>query len=73
MQTADPLPDGRVRIHYDPQHNPAEALVQQSVSQQWGLYELIPERMSLEQIFVDITHTESTPDEQTQDQTGVAA
>jgi len=73
VQTADPLPDGRVRIHYDPQHNPAEALVQQSVSQQWGLYELIPERMSLEQIFVDITHTESTPDEQTQDQTGVAA
>lgn len=73
VQTVEPLPDGRVRIHYHPQHNPAEALVQQSVSRQWGLYELIPERMSLEQIFVDIIHTEGAPDEQTQDQTGAAA
>jgi len=47
-----------MRIHFDPQNNPAQQLVAASVAGGWGLYELTPERLSLEQVFVDITCTE---------------
>ena len=53
--------DEHRRIHFDPQHNPARQLVDSSVSGNWGLYELVPERMSLEQVFVDITCSEHLP------------
>lgn len=52
------LQDGRLRLHYLPDASPAQVLVERSVQRGWGLYELTPERMSLEQIFVDITRTE---------------
>lgn len=59
------LADGRVRLHHASHHisaqNPAEVLVARAVQQGWRLYELIPERASLEQIFVDITRTEQHP------------
>ncbi|HEC85920.1 MAG: ABC transporter ATP-binding protein [Candidatus Parabeggiatoa sp. nov. 2] len=35
--------------------NPAEALVEKAVAGNWGLYELIPELRTLEQVFVDLT------------------
>jgi ABC-2 type transport system ATP-binding protein len=50
--------DKHRRIHFDPQYNPAQQLVEFSVSGNWGLFELVPERMSLEQVFVDITCNE---------------
>ncbi len=53
------LDDGRLRVHHPPQHNPAETLVGMAVQHGWGLYELTPERLSLEQIFVDITQQEA--------------
>ncbi|MBI3345553.1 MAG: ATP-binding cassette domain-containing protein [Gammaproteobacteria bacterium] len=53
------LDDGRLRVHHPPQQNPAETLVTMSVQHDWGLYELTPERLSLEQIFVDITQQEA--------------
>ena len=64
--SVEPLPDGRVRLHHISHHishnileqNPAEALVERAVQQGWRLYELVPERVTLEQIFVDITRTE---------------
>ncbi len=49
------MPDKRLRIHHLAEQNPADALVALSVSRGLGLYELIPERMSLEDVFVDIT------------------
>jgi ABC-2 type transport system ATP-binding protein len=52
---AEPAPNGRVRLHYDPAQDPAEALVERAVSEAWGLYELIPEHKSLEQIFIELT------------------
>lgn len=52
------LDDGRLRVHHPPQQNPAETLVNMAVQHGWGLYELTPERLSLEQIFVDITRQE---------------
>ncbi len=58
VDRVEALGEGRFRIHYAPAETPAEALVEAAVANGWGLYELIPERMSLEEIFVDITETE---------------
>ena len=33
-------------------------LLAASVQQDWGLYELIPEQQSLEDLFIELTHTE---------------
>ena len=52
------LGDGRWRIIQDPEQAPADALVARSVTGDWGLYELIPERVSLEEIFVELTRAE---------------
>ena len=53
------LSSGRIRIHYGSE-DPAEALVEQAASQGWRLYELSPERRSLEQIFIDLTCSEES-------------
>ncbi len=47
------------RIHYHPDHNPVDFIVKESVKQDWGLYELTPEKMSLEDIFVNLTCSEN--------------
>lgn len=52
--TVDTLPDGQVRLHYEGQ-SPAEALVTRAASEGWRLYELVAERRTLEQIFVELT------------------
>jgi ABC-2 type transport system ATP-binding protein len=57
------LAEGRWRITYQPEHDPAEAVVEQAVKQGWGLYELIPDRLSLEDIFVNLTTTEQHAEE----------
>lgn len=48
------LDDGRLRLRYDGS-SPAEAIAVAAVNRQWGLEELIPERRTLEQIFVELT------------------
>ena len=55
VTSVDSLEDGRLRIGFNNDHNPAEALAAHAATHGWGLYELSPERMSLEQIFVDLT------------------
>jgi ABC-2 type transport system ATP-binding protein len=55
---------GHVRIHFDPHRNPAQQLVESSVTGNWALYELTPERMSLEQVFVDLTCSEPVEESQ---------
>ena len=56
----DELGDGRLRIAFVDQ-SPAEALTEQAVAQGWRLVELIPERRTLEQIFVELTCREPQP------------
>jgi len=58
VETVEAADNKLIRLRYSAQHNPAEALVKLAVAQDWGLYELSPERVSLEQIFVDITRSE---------------
>ena len=49
---------GRLHVFYDPATDPTDALVELSVQNRWGLYELQPQRASLEDIFVHITTEE---------------
>ena len=60
------LGGGRFRIITPHGSDLAERLVEQSVQSDWGLYELTPERITLEQIFVDITTEESAVAETTE-------
>lgn len=63
IKSVEDLSEGRFRLHYLPNQNPAEQLADLAVRSGWGLRELIPERMSLEEIFVDITTAESPLEE----------
>ncbi|QKT04201.1 ATP-binding cassette domain-containing protein [Ectothiorhodospiraceae bacterium 2226] len=56
------LEGGRFRLHHARDASPAEALVAAAVAGDWGLYELTPEHLSLEEIFVDITRAEPAAD-----------
>ncbi|MDH3527848.1 MAG: DUF4162 domain-containing protein, partial [Gammaproteobacteria bacterium] len=56
---AEALADGRIRLHYR-DTDPSEALIEQAVANHWRLYELRPERRTLEQIFIELTCSEPT-------------
>jgi ABC-2 type transport system ATP-binding protein len=51
------LDAGRFRVFFAPNTN-ADALVATAAQQEWGLYELIPEQQSLEDLFIELTHNE---------------
>jgi len=55
VHSIETLDDGRLRLGYAAGQNPAEALAVRAAQEGWGLYEISPERMSLEQIFVELT------------------
>src|SRR3569623_1860479 len=63
VESVDVIEPGRYRLHYLPERSPAETLATQAVAGEWGLYELAPERMSFEQVFVDITRNDPTETE----------
>ena len=58
VSAVESLTDGRIRIHYR-DTDPSEALIEQAVASRWRLYELAPERRTLEQIFIELTCSES--------------
>jgi ABC-2 type transport system ATP-binding protein len=58
VQGAEVVAPERIRVQHDPIHSPAEAIAERAVREGWGLFELTPERRTLEDIFVDITTTE---------------
>jgi len=45
-------------VHIEPENDPTDKIVKMAVGQNWGLYELSPQRRSLEEIFMDITCAE---------------
>lgn len=51
------LDSGHFRVFIAPDTN-TDALVAAAAQQQWGLYELIPEQQSLEDLFIELTHNE---------------
>jgi ABC-2 type transport system ATP-binding protein len=54
VTAVEPLDAGRLRLQYS-DTDPAEALVEMAASRNWRLYELVPERRTLEQIFIELT------------------
>jgi len=64
VETAD---DGSLRVYHEPSSDPTEALVKLSVERNWGLAALIPQRASLEDIFLELTREDTAqPDAATQ-------
>ncbi len=53
-----PRGDCHFQLEIDEKNNPAERVAQYAVENQLGLYELIPQQMDLEQVFIDITTNE---------------
>lgn len=51
----DDLGEGRFRLRSSGAQDPTDALVGASVANDWGLYQLGPEHVSLEQVFLDLT------------------
>jgi ABC-2 type transport system ATP-binding protein len=60
-------------ISHAADNNPAEAIVEQAVSANWGLYELIPEKRTLEQVFVELTDIDNAVANNTTDINSIAA
>lgn len=59
VHAAEAAENGLLRLRHEVSHSPAETIARHAVERDWGLYELTPERLSLEQIFVDITQSEA--------------
>ena len=55
VDTVEMLDSNHFRLFFSAE-SPAESIVQQSVQQQWDLYELVPEQRSLEDLFIELTH-----------------
>lgn len=62
VDQAESLTDGRYRVYLAPDTS-AENLVEASVQQSWGLYELVPEQQSLEDLFIELTRDEEATQE----------
>jgi ABC-2 type transport system ATP-binding protein len=58
VNSVQSLASDRFRISHDAGANPAEKLAVLAVDNNWGLFELIPEKRTLEDIFLDITTAE---------------
>lgn len=53
--------DGRVRVAHDAGRDPTDAIVRLAAERGWGLYEVGPERASLEQVFLSLTTATDEP------------
>ncbi|MDX9766692.1 MAG: ATP-binding cassette domain-containing protein, partial [Ectothiorhodospiraceae bacterium] len=58
VSAVEPLPEGRFRITHEEDHAFAERLAALAAERGWGLCELTPERVTLEQIFTDLVYRE---------------
>ncbi len=60
----DELGENRYRIFHDKESNPAYTIAETAVSLGWGMLELVPEKRSMEEIFIEITrHSPQTEGE----------
>jgi len=66
VNSVDEIENGCLRIHHDPESSPAATIAETAVNNGWELLELTPDKRSLEQIFVDITTSETDSNEETE-------
>ncbi len=55
VRSVQPEEGHRVRIFYDPAQDPTDAVVRLAADAGWGLHEIAPEKLSLEELFVELT------------------
>ncbi len=53
---------GRIRIFHEPNTDPTDAVVQLATQRQWGVIEINPQHVSLEEIFVELTRSGAHPE-----------
>ncbi len=58
VDQVEALEAGRFRVYLAPDSNP-EFLTEAAVRADWGLYELVPEQQSLEDLFIELTRDEA--------------
>ncbi len=51
--------DGRMHVFHETDRNPTEEIIRLATQHDWGLYEIRPGRVSLEQVFVELTTTDA--------------
>ncbi len=66
VNAIDKLENGCLRIQHDPETSPAAEIAQTAVAQGWELLELTPVKRSLEEIFVDITTSETESNDESE-------
>lgn len=64
VTSVEALSATQFKLHYQPEHNPTELLLDQAIKQQWQLTELTPIQHSLEDAFMNIIQQENTSMEQ---------
>lgn len=55
VSTIDTLTENQIRIHHSIQSNPAEQVAETIIHEGWGLQKLIPEKRTMEDLFVNLT------------------
>ncbi len=63
VREVETVDEGRFRLHHDQGDAFAEAFAAEAMRGDWGLYELVPEGRSLEEIFVRLTTGEAAREE----------
>ena len=61
VTAVQPEPNGRLRVRQESGRNPTDELVRVAAERGWGLYEIRPGRLSLEQLFVELTADRESP------------
>ncbi len=61
IEAVETVDGNRFVLHHGADRDPVDALVELAASRRWGLYELIPERHTLEETFVQLTCGEASP------------
>lgn len=64
VEQVEVIDSNRFRLNFD-LDSPAESIVKQSIEQSWGLFELIPEHASLEDLFIELTQDKAADIEST--------
>ncbi len=59
VESAQLLEDGMLRVQFDMNTPPAEAIVKAAVENSWGLYQIGPDQTSLEDVFVQLTYQDA--------------
>jgi ABC-2 type transport system ATP-binding protein len=59
VEQVEIIDDNRFRLSFD-SDSIAQSIVRASIEQDWGLYELVPDHTSLEDLFIELTQDEAT-------------